>query len=388
MNELHAVLKAWREGAIRHQPAVLATVVHVQGSAYRRPGARMLVLADGSRVGSISGGCLEGDVSRKAWWFTENGRAAVRVYDTSSDGDAVWEFGLGCNGVIHVLLERADSERSRQVLEFLDLCREARREAVVATVIQVTDDSRCAVADRWFTDEKGLVGGNLRGSAFDAELRAFARTSFRERKSHLIHLETCDVFMEFVGCPLPMVIFGAGHDAIPVSAIATQLGWHVTIADSRPAYAQAERFPGASQVVVLKSENPLGGIDINRETAVIMMTHNFPFDQRILPAILARKPRYLGMLGPRTRAESLFEGVGEELAASDIHAPVGLDIGGDAPEAIALSIVAEIQAVVSGRHGGKLRFRQAPIHPPVVESGEYRLTPGEASLPVCELTAW
>src|SRR5512135_3385381 len=126
MNEIYSILDGWNEADNAGQDAVLATVVHVQGSAYRRPGARMLILPDGRRIGSISGGCLEGDVSKKAWWFTEGGRASVRVYDTSSDEDAVWEFGLGCNGVIQVMLERVESPSARLALEFLNSCRASR----------------------------------------------------------------------------------------------------------------------------------------------------------------------------------------------------------------------------------------------------------------------
>src|SRR5690349_4468037 len=135
MDELQQILEAWRslESGV---DGVLATVVHVAGSAYRRPGARMLILPGGRRIGSISGGCLEGEITAKAWWYTESGAPALRVYDTTSDEDAVWEFGLGCNGVVQVMLERIYSGPVREMLEFLDGCRRADESAVVATVIR------------------------------------------------------------------------------------------------------------------------------------------------------------------------------------------------------------------------------------------------------------
>ena len=147
MNELRSILNAWRQNGPHHDQAVLATVVHVTGSAYRRPGARMLILPDGRRFGTISGGCLEGDVVRKASWWTSDQGTALRVFDNSSE-DAAWEFGLGCNGVITVLLERLALAQVTEMLAFLDQRQASRRSAVVATVIRSSDTSRAAPGDR------------------------------------------------------------------------------------------------------------------------------------------------------------------------------------------------------------------------------------------------
>src|SRR5438067_853239 len=141
MNELDAMVTAWAEAEQRGERAILATVVDVKGSAYRRPGARMLMTEKGHRVGSISGVCLEGEVVKKAWWWTESGDPVVRTYDTTSDDDAVWEFGLGCNGVVRVLLERVGDARSAPLLSFLGACREQIDTGVLATVIDGTPDS-------------------------------------------------------------------------------------------------------------------------------------------------------------------------------------------------------------------------------------------------------
>ena len=371
MNEMDAIRETWRglEGANRS--AVLATVVHVTGSAYRRPGARMLLVPDGRRIGSISGGCLEGEIGRKAWWYTESGEPVVRVYDTTSDDDAVWEFGLGCNGVIHVMLERADSQATSGMLGFLDRQRDLGQAAVVATIVRSHAGDGPAPGQRLLVDAAGRVrGGGLYGLPVAADLMPHVQDVLNIEKSRLVHLTDSDAFVEFVGSPLSVVVFGAGHDAIPLAAIGRQLGWRVTIADGRPAYARAERFPGAWRVVVMGSPDLLRGIAIDNKTAVVMMTHNYPLDARLLPRIAAAKPFYLGMLGPKSRTEKLCAVVGISRPAGT-HAPVGLDLGSDDPTAIALAIAAEIQAVTGGRSGGMLRNREGPIHSPAFEVGPH-----------------
>jgi xanthine/CO dehydrogenase XdhC/CoxF family maturation factor len=289
MHDLKTILEGWRDVKGASQPAVMATVVHVTGSAYRRPGARMLILPDGRRVGSASGGCLEGDVCRKAWWLTTDGQPALRVYDTMSEDDAVWEFGLGCNGVVHVLLERVDSGAAHGCLEFLEQCLASRCQAVVATVIRATAEGRARVADRLLVAGE-LREGALAGGPVEEDLLPQVRTCLRERKGRLVRLEDCEVFLEWVGPPAPLVVFGAGHDAIPLVAFAKQLGWHVTVADVRPAYARPDRFAGVDRVV--------------------LMTHNYPLDLKLLPPILEAAPRYIGLLGPNKRTDRLFAELG------------------------------------------------------------------------------
>ncbi len=349
MNELHSILDAWP----RATGGVLATVVEVKGSAYRRPGARMLLFPDGRRIGSISGGCLEGDVCRKAWWLTEE-QATVRVYDTMSEDDAVWEFGLGCNGVVHVLLERVESDSAAEMMAMLAELRASGGEGVVATVIRGADGIR--PGERLLLDAGGVRGGSLAGSAVSEPLVRLAEAALAGREHRHVEIGGCSIFVEWVGQPVPLVIFGAGHDAIPLVAIAKQMGWHVTVADGRPAYAKKERFPEADRVVLLPAE-----IKITEDSVVVFITHNYPFDESMLREVLPAKPRYIGLLGPRKRADRLFAELGMGMSDS-VHAPVGLDIGADTPAAIALSIVAEIQAVLNARSGGRLRARQGPIH--------------------------
>jgi xanthine/CO dehydrogenase XdhC/CoxF family maturation factor len=369
MHELHAILDAWRGLGQERAEAVLTTVVHVAGSAYRRPGARMLLLPDGRRVGSVSGGCLEGEISRKAWWFTESPGPVVRVYDTSSDDDAVWEFGLGCNGVVHVMLERANTVPVCELLDFVD-GRHRRHETVaVAVVIAAGPEGHACVGDRLLVDAGGIAGGALALGPLAADVHAHARQALATRQSHLAHVAGHDLFVEFIAPPQDLVIFGAGDDAKPLVSMAHALGWRVTVADGRPAYATADRFPGAERVVRLAATELLRDIEITGATAVVMMTHNYPLDLQLMPEVLRAHPFYVGLLGPRNRAERLFAVLGLAMPPS-VHAPVGLDLGGDTPAAVALAIASELQAVLAGRTGRMLRLRDEPIHAAVPELGD------------------
>ncbi len=339
---------------------------------------------DGRRIGTVSGGCLESDVTKKAWWFTENGHAALRAYDTSSGDDAVWEFGLGCNGVVHVLFERMDSPDACDLTAFLAKNRSARRGAAVATVVGVKDASRAQLGQRLLVETSGAVGGSLKGSELEPEIADHASACCVCQRSFLAHLSDCDVFVEWVAAPVPLVIFGAGHDAIPMVKFAKELGWHVTVADGRANYAKRERFPDADQVVVLGREDVLAGIEITRETVVVFMTHNYPMDVVLAENILPYKPRYLGLLGPKSSGEKLLAEAAKPTRGVDVHAPVGLDIGAHTPEAIALSILAEIQASLAGRAGGMLKYRDAGIHEPAEETGAPGIRPLTENA-ICEL---
>jgi xanthine/CO dehydrogenase XdhC/CoxF family maturation factor len=318
----------------------------------------MLVCGDGNCVGSISGGCLEGDVTKKAVWWTAGREAVLRVYDTSSE-EASWEFGLGCNGIISLLLERISDPSADEALAFLDSHRTERRAAVVAVAIRADRTSGIKPGDRLLWDEHGAQGGSLASSH---RLAAEARAAFEDRQSRLLCLPEAAIFLEFVPAPQRLVIFGAGHDAIPVARLAAQMGWSVTVADGRPAYATQARFPDADRVAVLNSAANISHLEFDEHSAVVMMTHNFEQDKRLLRQVLRRRPSYLGLLGPKRRAELLFEEIGEPITAFNVNAPAGLDLGGDSPQAIALAIVSEVLSVLEGRPGGPLKWRRGPIH--------------------------
>jgi xanthine/CO dehydrogenase XdhC/CoxF family maturation factor len=328
----------------------------------------MLVLTDGTRIGTISGGCLEADVVRKAWWWTDDG-ATVRIFD-NSDEDAARDFGLGCNGTITVLLERASTEPARELLGFLDAQRRARKPAIVATVVRAASGSRFETGERLLRDGNGEPVGTTT-ELFDETADAAAATA-RERWSRLVHLDDADVFVEWIAPPQRVVVFGSGHDVVPLATIARMLGWSLTIADGRASGVDARRFPDAERVFVLPSSGDLSALGITKDDAVVVMSHNYPQDLAVLPQILAASPKYVGLLGPRSRAGKLFAAIGADVGAANVHAPVGLAIGGDQPESIALAIAAEIECVLHGQPGGHLRRTTGSIHAPAVEAGASR----------------
>lgn len=310
----------------------------------------MLLCPDGRRIGSVSGGCLEGDLARKAWWLTESGKPVLRTYDTTSGEDAIWEFGLGCNGVVDVLLERLEWEPTKEAFEFLDGCRRGQASGWMATVIR----GEKAGERLWLRED---LGGPLQGTLLGEELEPLLRQGI----SRVAWLQSSEVFIEHIAPPQRLIVFGAGHDAVPLVSNAKLLGWHVTVADGRPGYAALDRFPLADAVRTIVSADPLNGLELPPEAAAVLMTHNYPQDRQLLERLLPLPLRYIGVLGPRARTERLLMELNVQ-AQDNLHAPVGLDIGADTPEAIALAITAEITAVMAARPGAMLRDRDGPIY--------------------------
>ncbi|WP_437485525.1 XdhC family protein [Sorangium sp. So ce1014] len=372
MNEAQAVISLWSEAVRDGKDAVLATVVRVEGSAYRRPGARMLLVEDGRRVGSVSGGCLEGDVARKAWWLTGNGSPALVRYSTREEEEGERPYDLGCEGVIHVLLERLRHEEEPvEPIHFLASCVTRRRAGVLATVIGSLDPSRARVGDRVTLDADGHLGGRLPDAALARSIAARAADCLRRGASEQVAFGGArvrvDVFLEVVRPPRSLVVFGGGHDAVPLVRLAKELGWHVTVADARAHYARRDRFPVADEVVVTDRASPLANLVIAPGTACVVMTHSVTQDRALLRALSTVPVAYLGLLGPRRRAERLLaeSGAPTFACAGGLHSPIGLDLGGETPEEIALAILAEAQACLSRREGRSLRDRPGgSIHLP------------------------
>ncbi|WP_426754574.1 XdhC family protein [Myxococcus sp. Y35] len=366
MKDLDAILRA----RTRTQgPLVLATVVAVAGSAYRRPGARMLMGEDGWLAGGISGGCLEADIVRKAFFWTAQGPRLLR-YDSTSDSaedEGAFSFALGCNGVVDVLLERCEAG-AEEALTFAAQAREAGRRAVVATVYRGPSNT---VGSRLLLRDDGTEAGSLSGALRDA-VREAAREALDAGRTWSGPCGGADVLVEVVDPPHPLVLFGSGFDVVPVVNQAASLGWHVTVVADRTAQSLRNRFPRAHAVVPAKAPDAPNAVPLSPRTLAVLMTHSLPQDRELLARLLPRPLRYLGVLGPRSRTDRLLAELPTAPTPAQLeklHAPVGLDLGAEGAEEIALAIIAELQAVVAGREGGKLRERRAPIHtaapPPV-----------------------
>lgn len=349
MKEREQMLDLWREMQEHGSSGVLVTVVKTLGSSYRRPGARLLITESGRRAGSISGGCLEEDVIKKAWWLTEKG-PAIRRYDTTPDGDigpsgeASGGFGLGCNGIIYLLMARISGSDDASVMANLARVHTTRQSAWLAHIIHpanyVASITNADLPAVWKAH-----AGNLKGSVVD-------------------RLESGEeVFFELLTPPVRLLIFGAGDDAVPLTELARHLGWQVSVFDGRAHYARREKFPQADEVKVRSSEDPLDDLQIDSRTVAVVMTHSYSQDLNFVKSLAKEPLAYLGVLGPRNRSELLLTDAG--LHESDIesfHSPAGLDIGADGPEQVALSIIAEVQATLNGREGSPLRQRKGSIH--------------------------
>ncbi len=375
MKEREHILKLWESLKPPHDQAVLATVVKTLGSSYRRPGARLLLTASGQRAGSVSGGCLEEDLVRKAFWLTEKG-PALRRYDTTPDGDIQPDdtsavttasgFGLGCNGIVHVLLERVSRAQSG-VLHLLHQVRQTRRPAFLAHILAPAE----------FVGQFLAVDSHA-GASHNLSNNTLLESLLREQSAHATNRVTCldsghEVFFETLTPPTRLLIFGAGDDAVPLTELAHQLGWQVSVFDGRANYARREKFPAAQLVAVRPSETPAASLGIDPWTVAVTMTHSYTQDLNNIRALAAEPLAYLGVLGPRNRTAQLLSEAGARSTLLDnIHSPMGLDIGADGPEQVALSVIAEIQATLNSRQGGSLRARSGSIHSASFDGSPYQ----------------
>jgi xanthine dehydrogenase accessory factor len=378
MREREQILDLWRGMKDSQTGGVLVTVVKTLGSSYRRPGARLLLNESGKRVGSISGGCLEDEVLKKAWWLTEKG-PVIRRYDTTPDGEIgptgtpSGAFGLGCNGIIYLLMERVSgSDGGMTPLALLGRVHTSRSNALLATVLEPARDACKKLvleAGEWRSY------GNMLDEGLAGRIKTTAEALTTSAVERLGPGE--EVFFETLVPPIRLLIFGAGDDAVPLTELGRQLGWQVCVFDGRAHYARREKFPLANQVAVRDSTESLSDLLIDSGTVAVVMTHSYSQDLNFIKALLKEPPVYVGVLGPRNRSEQLLNDAGiHEASVPFLHGPVGLDIGADGPEQVALSIVAEIQASMNGREGGPLRLQAGSIHSRDLDGrGEERFVP-------------
>ncbi|HSR54565.1 MAG TPA: XdhC/CoxI family protein [Acidobacteriota bacterium] len=366
MKELLEILKEYREMLKSGEEAVLATVVRVQGSAYRGPGARMLWSPERGATGFLSGGCLEGDVQEKALEVVESGRPTLVRYDMTSPDDILWGLGMGCDGIVDVLIESLPPGDGPDVVKFLDESIAQRHRSVVA--VSYGEGLEIPLGSRLLLRDNGRVLSDWPRGEPRRRVEDHARAVLEEGKGRQVEIEGHPVFLEHVAPPLRLFVVGAGHDAVPLVETASRLGWSVTVIDHRPAFAQERRFPGAERVECLHPREAAEKVRLHAGSAAVVMSHNFPKDVEWLGWLLPSAVDYIGALGPSDRTEKLLQDLreqGQELEEDQLrrlYGPVGLDIGADSPQEIALSILAEIRTVLSGRSGGFLRQREGPIN--------------------------
>ncbi len=367
MKEMQEILKKISNLA-PGEKAILATVVDVVGSGYRRPGARMLIDENGYSIGTVSGGCLEADVLERAKKVLETGEPTVITYDTTKDENSVFGLNMGCRGIVRILLENFDKENILHRSFLLSL--ETRKSQFIGTMISSNTDF--FIGGRiFYSDFDQFYFQNLPHKVEDfKDLKSDCENFYKQNGSPEIrryNLEEneFEIFFENINPPLNLLLFGAGYDALPLMTFAKEIGWRVTAIDHRAAFADKNRLPEADEIIVSNSEDLDERIFHDENSVAVIMTHNYDRDREILRRLLHSKCKYVGALGPKKRAERLLEEIGEDFKPEQLeklHAPVGLDIGADSPETIALSIVAEIQAVLANRKGGFLREKRGSIY--------------------------
>lgn len=325
MSDARAIVQLYDHARAHDLPVVLATVISTYGSTYRKRGARMLLCADGRQVGVVSGGCLEADVKRRAWFLQRPGALERVRYDTGSGEDATYEFGLGCRGVVELIVERLDLKEEPEAIRLLRQSFERRLSATLEIDV--------------------------------ASLQTPPGTAF---------LASSDaVYREVITPPIQLIVFGSGADVPPVRAISRVVGWSVVVVDSRLHEVKDET---GDRLIPKPPGEWLDGVKVDERTACVIMTHRMKEDAAYLADVLRTNCGYIGCLGPASRTEALIDELavaGVTLSEADrarLRSPIGLDLGAERPQEIALAIVAEIAAALAGANGGPLSERGGPIH--------------------------
>lgn len=373
MKEITEIINAYNKARKNKKRLALATLVHLNGSSYRRPGARMIVDEEGQLTGAISGGCLEGDALRKAVFCIHTQTPKLVIYDTSDEEDATIGIQLGCSGIIQVLFEPIDETNPLNPIELLKKTIQKRQNTVLVTLYASNIKKGDTVGTTMLLENSGEFHNNSNFKLVPVSLMQDIKETLTVKKStfksYTHNDNTFNAFLSFISPPVSLVIVGAGNDAIPLQMIAETLGWQVTIVDGRHTYAKLERFSSACQIIVSKPEQVLRQIPIDEKTVFVLMTHNYNYDYAILKALLRENVPYIGALGPKKKLDNMITDLkSENIILNDhqkniLYGPVGLDIGAETPAEIALSITAEILSVMNNKESGSLRNLSTEIHP-------------------------
>jgi xanthine dehydrogenase accessory factor len=368
MKEFKAIISEYNKIDFSKRKAALATVVKVQGSSYRSPGARMLITDDGKWVGSISGGCLEGDALRKARQVMTDKKPITVTYDTREESNQNLGIGLGCNGIIHVLIEPLDNTNNRNTINLFEGFASAKEPLALATIFNATT----GIAEKLLITSNNEMSIGFTNNHIEEVVRRDLLELFQSKKSEAKKYKSSEdeveVFIELIQPSISVILFGGGFDARPVSELAKNLGWDVIVTDECVAHIAPLFFPHADKLSLCQREFIDREFEITPYTACVLMSHNYEYDRDVLCKIINTESPYIGILGPRKRFEKMvdeFRLEGIELLISDnhrIHSPIGLDIGAETPDEIAISIIAEIQSKMANRSGGFLKYRTGPIH--------------------------
>ena len=367
MKEISDILKAHSQAKATGKKTALATVVKVEGSSYRQPGARMLVTEDGLLTGAISGGCLEGDALRKALLSIHQQQNKLITYNTSNEDDSEVGLQLGCNGIVHILFEYIDDAVENNPIQLLQQLEFERKDAVVATVFSLKRQAAQQGTLLFYREnETPIYANNTALNILEDVKQALKIKATVVRQLH--DEQENEVLADYINPPVSLVIVGAGNDVQPLVKMTSLLGWEITIGEGRATHATKKRFPEAKNVFVVKPEKLLENISIDAQTYFVLITHNYKYDLAVLKLLVQTNCNYIGILGPKTKLNRMLDDLNNEGVQlteeklTTIYGPVGLDLGAETAEEIALSIVAEIKAVMSGKQGVSLKYKTEKIH--------------------------
>jgi xanthine dehydrogenase accessory factor len=367
MATLRAIIDALQSAADHGESVVLATVVRITGSSYGGVGTRMVIRVDGSTVGIVSGGCLETDLAEHARMVHESRHAKLVTYDTRADDDAAWGLGLGCNGLIDVFLEPLDSSSAGRFAGMLRKANDSAVTSVLATVI--SSDTRSTGAHALVTGDETTTIGDWGSSKILEHVKATVPSALKERRRGVVtEYDGVSIACETITPAIRLVICGSGPDVVPLVRFAGELGWNVAVIDHRPVTDDhAARFPLARMIECGDAADVVNAAGVNAQTAAVVMSHHYARDLDYLRSLLRSHARYIGVLGPRARSERMLADMsvaGDSIERGErLHSPIGLNIGGDGPDGIALAIVAEVSAVMTGSEIKHLRDHAGALHP-------------------------
>lgn len=365
MKEIKAIVEAYHKIDFTKNKAALATVVRVEGSSYRRSGARMLITDSGEWIGGISGGCLEGDALKKAKFAMAQNKATMVTYDTTDDDPYQIGVGLGCNGIIDVLLAPLDLQNTNNQVIVLQDCIESREPNVIITVISFKGNFKnILLGDAYKYESDNDFPLNFISENLITDINNCLKIEKSESKIYQYQESEITVFIEVIIPATHLIMFGGNYDIYPMVKLAKEVGWRVSVV-CNPLKVHKSLFEVADAVIEKEK-----GIEIKIDpyTVALLMAHDYETDFQNMRNLLKTSIKYIGMLGPKKRTDKMFLKLSEEgTSVSDedlarIATPVGLDIGASNPEEIAISIIAEIKTFFSGRTGQRLKFREGAIY--------------------------
>lgn len=370
MKEISDIVQAYETALDNNQRMALATVVKVEGSSYRQPGARMLVTENGRLTGAISGGCLEGDALRKALLAIHQQKNKLITYDTNNEDDAEFGVQLGCNGIVHILFEYIDTSNPSNPVTLLKRLQTDRKEAIVVTLFSTKhrDEQRGTIL---ISDDENAIlspSSDIDLSVLQDDINLAKEKRQTYLKMLIFEERDMEALIEYIAPAIHLVIAGAGNDAKPLVEASSIMGWETTVIDGRATHALPQRFPKANQVILSTADQVANLVKIDSFTVFVLMTHNYHYDLAVLKSLIGAITPYIGVLGPRTKLHRMFDDLAElgvelnEMQKERIFGPMGLDIGAETSEEISISIVSEIKAILSGKKGSSLKLLTTKIH--------------------------